>query len=198
MDQEYFDVIMQGGPIPGSSLTSDPDDPAPYEQPPEYVDVHAASEWVFSQLMQEERYDQLIQSLLEGIPVADITQMILFTGFTQGKWDVNLMTLLIEPVMYVIMALGERAGVDFVIERNETTEEENDPLVLGAKLTKERRENIRKFKELNMMLPFLSPDSQEKLETIEPQGNVNGRADVEIEEEPSESLLAAPQQEVME
>jgi hypothetical protein len=198
MDQEYFDVIMQGGPIPGSSLTSDPDDPAPYEQPPEYVDVHAASEWVFSQLIEEERYDQLIQSLLEGIPVADITQMILFTGFTQGKWDVNLMTLLIEPVMYIIMALGERAGVDFVIERNEATEEENDPLVLGARLTKERRENIRKFKELNMMLPFFSPDSQKKLETIEPQGNVDGRADVEIEEEPSESLLAAPQQEVME
>ena len=198
MDQEYFDVIMQGGPIPGSSLTSDPDNPAPYEQPPEYVNVHAASEWVFSQLIEEERYDQLIQSLLEGIPVADITQMILFTGFTQGKWDVNLMTLLIEPVMYIIMALGERAGVDFVIERGEGTEEQNDPLVLGAKLTTERRENIRKFKELNLMLPFLSPDSQEKLETIEPPGNVNGRADIDIEEEPSESLLAAPQQEVME
>ena len=46
MDEEYFDVIMRGGPIPGSSLTSDPDDPAPYEQPPEYVNVHEASELV--------------------------------------------------------------------------------------------------------------------------------------------------------
>ena len=198
MDEEYFDALMRGGPIPGSSLTADPDNPAPYEQPPEYVDVHAASEWVFSQLIEEERYDRLIESLIEGIPVADIAQVILFTGFTQGKWDVNLMRLLIEPVMYIIMALGERAGVDFVIERGEATEEENDSLVLSAKLNKERRENMKKFKELNMMLPFLSPDSQAQLETIEPKENVDGEANVTLGEDPSESLLAAPQQEVME
>lgn len=198
MDEEYFDALMRGGPIPGSSLTADPDNPAPYEQPPEYVDVHSASEWVFSQLIEEERYDQLIESLIEGIPVADIAQVILFTGFTQGKWDVNLMTLLIEPVMYIIMALGERAGVDFVIERGEATEEENDSLALSAKLNKERQENMQKFKELNMMLPFLSPESQAQLETIEPEENIDGKADVTLGEDSAESLLAAPQQEVME
>lgn len=198
MDEEYFDALMRGGPIPGSSLTADPDNPAPYEQPPEYVDVHSASEWVFSQLIEEERYDQLIESLIEGIPVADIAQVILFTGFTQGKWDVNLMTLLIEPVMYIIMALGERAGVDFVIERGEATEEENDSLALSAKLNKKRQENMQKFKELNMMLPFLSPESQAQLETIEPEENIDGKADVTLGEDSAESLLAAPQQEVME
>jgi len=42
MNQQYFDIVMQGGPIPGSSLTSDPDNPAPYERPPEYTNVHEA------------------------------------------------------------------------------------------------------------------------------------------------------------
>ena len=126
MDEEYFDVIMRGGPIPGSSLTSDPDNPAPYEQPPEYVNVHEASEWLFSELIEEDRYDQLITALHEGIPVADIAQVILFTGFTQGKWDVNLMTLMIEPAMYIIMALAERAGVDFILHRDEDSEEDSD------------------------------------------------------------------------
>jgi len=197
MDEEYFDVLMRGGSIPGSSLTADPDNPAPYETPPEYVDVHAASEWLFSQLIEEERYDQLIQSLLEGIPVMDVAQVILFTGFTQGKWDVNLMTLMIEPTAYIIMALAERAGVDFVIERGEDSEEENDPVVLGAKLSKERRDNIQKFKEMKMSLPFLSETSQERLRTIEPPEAVDGNTNAEMQEEPSESLLAAPQQEVM-
>lgn len=197
MDEEYFDAILRGGPIPGSSLTSDPDDPAPYEKPPEYVDIHAASEWIFSELIDEDRYDQLIQSLLEGIPVMDVVQVILFTGFTQGKWDVNLMTLLIEPTAYIIMALAERAGVDFVIERGEASEEENDPVVLGARLSKERRDNIQKFKEMKMSLPFLSETSQERLRTIEPSEAVNGNANAEMQEEPAESLLAAPQQEVM-
>lgn len=198
MDEEYFDVIMQGGPIPGSSLTSDPDDPAPYEQPPEYVNVHEASEWLFSELIEKDRYDQLITALHEGIPVADVAQVILFSGFTQGKWDVNLMTLMIEPAMYIIMALAERAGVDFILHRDEDSEEdENDALSLGAELSKTRLDNIQKFKEMQMSLPFLSENSQERLRTIQPPDVVDGDANVEMEEEPVESLLAAPQQEVM-
>jgi hypothetical protein len=198
MDEEYFDVIMQGGPIPGSSLTSDPDDPAPYEQPPEYVNVHEASEWLFSELIEKDRYDELITALHEGIPVADVAQVILFSGFTQGKWDVNLMTLMIEPAMYIIMALAERAGVDFILHRDEDSEEdENDALTLGAELSKTRLENIKKFKEMQMSLPFLSEESQKRLDTIQPADVVDGDANVEMEEEPVESLLAAPQQEVM-
>tara|TARA_B100000497_G_scaffold110365_1_gene129733 strand:- start:658 stop:1251 length:594 start_codon:yes stop_codon:yes gene_type:complete len=193
MDEEYFDALMRGGPIPGSSLTADPDDPAPYEKPPEYTDIHEASEWIFSSLIEEDRYDQLIQTLLEGIPVMDITQVILFTGFTQGKWDVNLMTLLAEPTAYIVMALAERAGVDFVIERGQNTEEENDPLNVDAKITEKRRENIQKFKEMNMTLPFLSQTSQAKLETIQPPETATGGIETEMEEEP-ESLLSAPQQ----
>tara|TARA_Y100000361_G_scaffold139388_1_gene142400 strand:- start:535 stop:1134 length:600 start_codon:yes stop_codon:yes gene_type:complete len=198
MDEEYFDVILQGGPIPGSSLTSDPNDPAPYEQPPEYVNVHEASEWLFSELIEKDRYDQLITALHEGIPVADVAQVILFSGFTQGKWDVNLMTLMIEPAMYIIMALAERAGVDFILHRDEDSEEdENDALTLGAELSKTRLENIKKFKEMQMSLPFLSEESQKRLDTIQPADVVDGDANVEMEEEPVESLLAAPQQEVM-
>jgi hypothetical protein len=189
---------MQGGPIPGSSLTSDPNDPAPYEQPPEYVNVHEASEWLFSTLIEKDRYDQLITALHEGIPVADVAQVILFTGFTQGKWDVNLMTLMIEPAMYIIMALAERAGVDFILHRDEDSEEdENDALTLGAKISEERLNNIKKLKEMKMTLPFLSEASQEKLETIQLDSDKAGDANVEMEEEPVESLLAAPQQEVM-
>ncbi len=198
MDEEYFDVIMQGGPIPGSSLTSDPDDPAPYEQPPEYVNVHEASEWLFSELIEKDRYDQLITALHEGIPVADVAQVLLFSGFTTGKWDVNLMTLMIEPAMYIIMALAERAGVDFVLHRDEDSEEdENNSLTLGAKISEERLNNIKKLKEMKITLPFLSEASQEKLETIQLDSDKAGNANVEMEEEPAESLLAAPQQEVM-
>jgi len=123
----------------------------------------------------------------------DVVQVILFTGFTQGKWDVNLMTLLAEPTAYIVMALAERAGVDFVIERGQNTEENNDPLNVDAKITEKRRENIQKFKEMNMTLPFLSQTSQAKLETIQPPETATGGIETEMEEEP-ESLLSAPQQ----
>ena len=108
------------------------------------------------------------------------------------------MTLMIEPAMYIIMALAERAGVDFVLHRDENSEEdENNSLTLGAKISEERLNNIKKLKEMKMTLPFLSEDSREKLETIQLGGNVDGEANVEMEKEPPESLLAAPQQEVM-
>ena len=197
MDMDYMNVVMQGGAIPGSSLVTDPDDPAPYEKPPEYTDIHAASEWIFSELIEEERYDQLITSLHENIPVLDITRVILFAGFTQGKWDVNLMTLLIEPTAYIIMALGERAGTDFIIEREEGAEEDIDPVLMGARLAKERRENLKKFKEMKMNLPFLSPLSQQKLDTLEPTNLATETKEEEAPEEEQgggQSLMAAPQQ----
>ena len=166
MDKAYMDVVMQGKAIPGSSLASDPDNPAPYEKPPEYTNVHSASEWIFSELIEEDRYDQLINSLHEGIPVLDVTQVILFTGFTQGKWDVNLMTLLIEPVAYIIMALAERAGVDFVIERESPDDE--DPVAFGAKITKERLERMENFKQMKMncRLKIWQKQSQKKLKSL--------------------------------
>jgi hypothetical protein len=105
---------------------------------------------------------------------------------------------MIEPAMYIIMALAERAGVDFILHRDEDSEEdENDALTLGAKISEERLNNIKKLKEMKMTLPFLSEASQEKLETIQLDSDKAGDANVEMEEEPVESLLAAPQQEVM-
>ena len=118
MNQQYYDVLINGGrAIPGSSLTRDPENPAPYEKPPEYVSIHKASEWIFSQLIDEDNYEQLIQTLLDDIPIMDVAQVLLFKGFTEGKWTVDLMMLLAEPTAYMILALAERAGVDPVIFR---------------------------------------------------------------------------------
>jgi hypothetical protein len=198
MDEEYFDAILRGGPIPGSSLTSDPDDPAPYEKPPQFVDVHSASEWIFSELIDEDRYDPLIQSLLEGIPVMDVVQVILFTGFTQGKWDVNLMTLLIEPTAYIIMALAERAGIDPVIYRGEAEDDAKEEIFFGNKMNEEKTERIKKFKELGVRLPFISQEDQNKLDSLPTaeEMDLKPKTPQEEEEEVSPSLLAEPENEV--
>lgn len=33
MNEAYFQEVLRGGPIPGSSLTADPENPAPFERP---------------------------------------------------------------------------------------------------------------------------------------------------------------------
>lgn len=196
MNPEYYDVIMnKGRPIPGSSLTSDPDNPAPYERPPEYTNIHKASEWIFGQLIQEENYQQLIQVLLEDMPVMDVTQVLLFRGYMEGKWDGNLMMLLVEPTAYIVLALAERAGVDPVIFRGEEEDEASEEFFTGVKLNEEKLENIKKYKELGVQVPFLSEKEKlkmDKLPTADEMGMEETGADAE---EQAPSLLAQPQEE---
>lgn len=192
MNQEYFDVIMQGGPIPGSSLTSDPDNPAPYERPPEYTNIHEASQWIFGELIDEENYPEIIQLLANDMPIMEMSQVILFGGFTQGKWDVNLMMLLVEPVAYMLLALAERAGLDPTIFRGEEEDEAEEEVFFGNKIAEEKLENIKKFKELNLQVPYLSVADQNKIDSLPTAEELNIEEEEAPPEEEGGSLLAPP------
>lgn len=149
MNEEYLKLVAGGGrPIPGQSLTTNPDDPQPYERPPQYTSVHEASEDIFSKLIEEETYKQLLIVLGDGMPVMDIVQTMLFTGFSEGKWNPDLMLMLVEPVAYMILALAERAGLDPVIYREEDEDEAEDRQVLGATLEKEKLDNVQKLAQI--------------------------------------------------
>jgi hypothetical protein len=193
MNQQYFDVVMQGGPIPGSSLTSDPDNPAPYERPPEYTNVHQAAQWMFSEMIEEQNYPQLIQSMLDDIPVMDIAQVMLFTGFTEGKWDVNLMMLLVEPTAYMLLALAERAGIDPVIFRGEEDDEVQEELMFGTKMSEEKVKNLKTLSDKNIPLPFVEPMQKRELESL-PTAEEMSLEDQQETLEPvqEDSLLAVP------
>jgi len=199
MNQQYYDVLINGGrAIPGSSLTSDPDNPAPYEKPPEYVRVHEASEWIFEQFIQDEIYEQLIESLLDGIPVMDIAQVFLFKGFTEGKWTVDLMMLLAEPTAYIILALAERAGIDPVIYRGEAEDDAQEEIFFGNQLNEEKTNRIKKFKELGVRLPFISQEDQNRLDSLPTAEEMDLEPETakQEEEERPASLLAEPEEEV--
>ena len=201
MNQQYFDVIMQGGPIPGSSLTSDPDNPAPYERPPEYTNIHEASQWIFSELIDEDNYPEIIQLLANDMPIMEMSQVILFGGFTQGKWDVNLMMLLVEPVADMLLALAERAGLDPTSFRGEEEDEAEEEVFFGNKIAEEKLENIKKFKELNLQVPYLSVADQNKIDSLPTAEELNIEEEEqpqEEEEEEASSLLAPPPEQEVE
>lgn len=145
MSEEYNKVVLTGGrPIPGQSLTTDPSAPAPYEKPPQYTSVHEASEEIFSGLIDEQTYKELMGLLADDFPVMDIVQTLLFSGFKEGKWNPDLMLMLVEPVAYMLLALAERAGIDPKIYTGEE-EDEAEERVFGATLEKEKLVNIKKL-----------------------------------------------------
>ena len=78
--EEEYDKIRTSfkRPLPGQSLTNDPDTPAPYEQAPKYTSVHAASEYLWESFIEPKTYVGLMQAVDDGVPIMNIVQIVLF------------------------------------------------------------------------------------------------------------------------
>ena len=128
LEQEGLEVLGQmQRPIPGQSLTNSPDTPYPWEQPTEFTEIQPAIESMFINLTEDDAYGALVDIIDSGNTIAEAAQIILFAGFEEGLWNPDLMTLLIEPTMYLIMALVERAGrVEYKIDRDPDELDEED------------------------------------------------------------------------
>ena len=110
------DGLTTGKAIPGQSLTNSPDQPYNWERPSEYTNPREAMLYVFETLTVPETTTNVLLSLSNGVGVIDIASITLYAGFLEGKWNPDLMMLLMEPTMYMIMALAEKADIDFDLE----------------------------------------------------------------------------------
>ena len=99
--------LNTGKAIPGQSLTNSPDQSYNWEKPVEYTNPKEAMLYVFETLTVPETTANTLISLTKGIGVIDIASITLYAGFLEGKWNPDLMVLLMEPTMYMIMALAE-------------------------------------------------------------------------------------------
>lgn len=110
------DGLTTGKAIPGQSLTNSPDQPYNWERPSEYTNPREAMLYVFETLTVPETTTNLLLSLSNGVGVIDIASITLYAGFLEGKWNPDLMMLLMEPTMYMIMALAEKADIPYSLE----------------------------------------------------------------------------------
>ena len=189
-NQEVLDHLGKfEGPIPGQSLTGNPDEPQSWEQPPEHVTLEGALYGLFSFMTQEDVYPNIVKALGDGMPVTGMTQMILEDGFQKGSWNPDLMMQLIEPTMYMIMSMAEKSGVKYKIDAEddpdveEASPEEDLSTLQGLAKIAQGRVDDTKIKEA------LPKEITERLETIEVPESLLSRSEVE---EPTEtdSLLA--------
>ena len=137
-------------PTPGESLTKNPEEKFPWEQASEYTEVRPFMEDLFLQLTEDkDRYVKLLVSFMQKISIADTTQMILYTSWRAGKINTDLMLLLIEPVMYLLIAMAEQAEIEPVIydeeDVDEPSQEDADLYVEESqKMAEMKPEKIRK------------------------------------------------------
>jgi|TARA_R100001443_G_C3348986_1_gene176377 hypothetical protein len=180
-NQEGIDALVNTGrPIPGQSLTEDPDNSYPWESPPEYTDFRKAFNYIAEELLEEEVYVPLVVAMGQGVPISDITLQILQRGFQEGKWNPDLFMMLLEPLMYFLLALAEKAAIEPRLYGDEEDdlepEDEDDIANMKANnltaLTKEKVGDMSKvpegvlpadivedIEELEMPESLLAPDN---------------------------------------
>lgn len=161
--------------IPGQSLTNDPNNRAPFEKAPEFTVLRDAIEYLFVKFTDETFYIPTMQKISEGVPIMEMVQLVLFTGFTKGKWNPDLMLLLAEPATYMLMAFAERAGInDYTIYNGEEDEEAAEEVALDNKVEKELIERFKKRRKTQQV----------------PEGIIPVEIERKIEAMPIDSLMA--------
>lgn len=188
-------------PIPGESLFNDPEKPWPWERPPKFTSVHEATEYLWESFIEPDTYTNLMQTVADGVPIMDITQIILFTEFQKGSWNPDLMIMLFEPTAYMIMALAENIGLEMAIYEGEEEDDELEDSLSSTGLEESKIQKIIKdSKQGKIPEGVLTAEMQKSLESL-PDLNIDAES-VEVEEpslleaseveEQPDSLMARP------
>ena len=144
-------------PIPGQSLTDIPGN-YPWEHPPQFTDLNEAAEFVWDNLHEENKLEQILLLLKSGVSVEGLTRGMLFTGFIDGKWNVDLALLLTEIVFNQVLAIGVKAkikNIKILSSDNSNAEfrKEYGKLMMSKNKEKKKEQGIKEIKEDVKQLP---------------------------------------------
>ena len=159
--------MSAGRAIPGQSLTNSPETPHRWEQPPEFSEPHKAMLQIFETITEKESLANILLSLVKEVSVIDLSSIILYTGFIEGKWNPDLMALLMEPTMYMIMYLGDKAKLDYLMD---SKQENNVDELSGEDQLKRITSSLDELKQAaaDRASPMsVTPEIKEELEEIE-------------------------------
>jgi len=190
MNEDILNINLERRfPIPGMSLTMDPDNPMPHDRPPEFTNLHKALNYIFENAIEEENYSQFIKLMADGFPLMEVVQTVLFSGFYEGKWNFALMQLLIEPTTYIFLALCERADIDPTFFRDDLDDELDEEETIGMSFAEEKGRQVQVDMQQNKKaMPSVDKQIQAQIDAI-PQEQIDSLlANTQTEEE--ESLLA--------
>tara|TARA_E500000178_G_C16680709_1_gene599191 strand:- start:58 stop:642 length:585 start_codon:yes stop_codon:yes gene_type:complete len=174
MNEDILNINLERRfPIPGMSLTTDPDNPMPHDRPPEFTNLHKALNYIFENAIEEENYSRFIKLMADGFPLMEVVQTVLFGGFYEGKWTFQLMNLLIEPTTYIFLALCERADIDPTFFRDDLEDDLDEEESLGSSFAEVKGRQVQTdMEQTKKAMPNLDQQMQAKIEAI-PQETID-------------------------
>jgi len=188
-NQKAVDAFANTGrPIPGQSLTANPDEPRPFEGPPDFTNFKEALDYIASELLLEENYMPMMAAIADGVPITDLAMQIGYVGFREGKFNPDLMMMLMEPLMYLLMALAEKAGIEYRIDDEDDDEDDDSLFEEKAKnIADTVKQNVNTGKVPSGVLPT---NIVEQIEEIQiPEQSLLSKSEEEPQPEMQQSLL---------
>ena len=158
------EVTSFNAPTPGESLTTSPDTPNSWERPPLYTTQEKAMEELYLLMTEKERLTELVKIIDDGVPLDEIAQVILYKGYTEGQYNPDLMLIMIEPTIYLLIAIADYAGIkDYVLYEGEDDDPDTeipDDNVTPVNMDDDEGETIK----------------EEKPKVVEPEEDVVGKS----------------------
>jgi len=186
--------IDKGKATPGQSLTNSKEQPYDWEKPPAITEPKEALFTVFNSLIEPENAANTLMAINKGVGVLDIASVMLYTGFIEGQWNPDVMLLLLEPTMFMIMALAEKADIEYVIESGDSFV---DDISFEKETNIERMqkdisafENFKKQSVSKISSSVIPKEILEKVESVELDKSLLQRLDTAKEENNNNSLLS--------
>ena len=182
-------------PIPGESLTQDVENPAPFEGQPEITNLSDGLNELFLLVTDEETYPKLMDSISGEVPISEVAQLILFEGFASGKWNPDMLILLFEPLVYMLMALAEKAQIEYKLypgeDKDEEVLDEQENISMLETLVEIARKDIGSKKSKVTSLPS---EIQERIKEFKGEPIVEEKEEKEAAQI-EQSLMAKPNEE---
>jgi hypothetical protein len=165
-------------PIPGQSLTNPPENKYAWEQPPEMTSQKEAINKIFLEIIKPENMETLASMMADEVPIANIAELLIKTGFQKGKFNPDLAITLMEPTMYMLLSVAEKVGIDPILSEDEDLDETDDPEIAeeNVKFAKQQNKNIvnpenpKSLKELKVQprnIPMSNPDLKKQLDSLD-------------------------------
>ena len=186
--QFIADNFERGKAIPGQSLTNAPEEAYNWERPTEFTNPRETMLYIFETLTVPETTTNILLSLNNGVGVIDIASTVLYSGFLEGKWNPDLMTLMMEPTMYMIIALAEKADIPYSLEAGD---DEEAQIMSPDKQIETLQSGVNEFDRIRKQaMTKINPQSvpEEIKQAIEETEIPQSLLD-KVEKQPSNSLL---------
>lgn len=155
-DAAFFEQYQ--GAVPGQSLTNSKDQKYPWEQAPKFNNRREAELFILTELTEKEKFIAITDIIGSGTPLDVVARTYLFSGYSRGLWDVDLLMLLIEPTAYILMALAEKVEIDYELYEGDDAEDldEDNPDNTLDKMNEARdvvQKGIKKISMKNIKVP---------------------------------------------